>query len=33
MDDRNMEGALEALAKHIAQWTGKGDQVVTGIPG
>jgi AraC-like DNA-binding protein len=33
VDDRSVEGALEALAKSIARWTGKGDQLETAIPG
>jgi len=33
VDDRNVEGALEALAKSIARWTGKADQLETAIPG
>jgi hypothetical protein len=32
-ENNNMEGALEALGKCIAQWTDKGDQLVTAIPG
>ena len=31
--DAKIEGALEALAKSIAQWTEKGDQLETAIPG
>jgi AraC-like DNA-binding protein len=32
-DNNNMDVALEALGKSIAQWTDKGDQGATAIPG
>ena len=33
VENKSMEVALEDLAKSIAQWTDKGDQFITAVPG